>query len=184
MSLVRKHSVTIRGHRTSYSLEQPFFDDLSTIAAERNVPLAALVAEIDETRPREANLSSALRLHVLDWAKRNSAGVPGTPAQARTMYGLIGRMIAQPGKRDELVAIMQAGPPRLPGCLSYVVATDPAHDAAIWITEVWVDEASHKASLALPQVQAAIEKARPLIAGFDSRTVTAPVALVGLGGGD
>lgn len=70
MSLVLKHSVTIRGHRTSYSLEKPFFDDLMTIAAERGMPLAALVAEIDGTRPREANLSSALRLYVLDWAKR------------------------------------------------------------------------------------------------------------------
>ncbi|MGB3387503.1 MAG: ribbon-helix-helix domain-containing protein [Pseudaminobacter sp.] len=70
MSLVRKRSVTIRGHRTSYSLEKPFFDDLVSIAAQRSMTLAALVAEIDENRPREANLSSALRLYVLEWAKR------------------------------------------------------------------------------------------------------------------
>lgn len=70
MSLVRKRSVTIRGHRTSYSLEQPFLDDLVSIAAERGLALAALIAEIDENRPREANLSSALRLYVLDWAKK------------------------------------------------------------------------------------------------------------------
>lgn len=74
MSLVQKRSVTIHGHRTSYSLEKPFYDDLAAIAAERGVTLAALVAEIDATRPREANLSSALRLHVLEWAKRSSAG--------------------------------------------------------------------------------------------------------------
>jgi len=43
------------------------------IAAARRMTLAALVAEIDETRPRDANLSSALRLHVLDWAKRGNA---------------------------------------------------------------------------------------------------------------
>lgn len=70
MSFVAKHSVTIRGHRTSFSLEQPFFDDLQAIARERRVTLAALIAEVDETRPRAANLSSALRLFVLDWAKR------------------------------------------------------------------------------------------------------------------
>lgn len=70
MSLVRKRSVTIRGHRTSYSLEQPFYDDLTAIAAERGMTLAALVAEVDATRPRDANLSSALRIHVLEWAKR------------------------------------------------------------------------------------------------------------------
>lgn len=69
MSPVRKRSVSIRGHRTSYSLEQPFFDDLVAIAAERQIALAALIAEIDAARPRDANLSSALRLHVLDWAK-------------------------------------------------------------------------------------------------------------------
>jgi predicted DNA-binding ribbon-helix-helix protein len=73
VSLVRKHSVAIRGHRTSFSLEQPFYDDLLAIAAERETTLAALVAEIDATRPREANLSSALRLHVLAWAKRRAA---------------------------------------------------------------------------------------------------------------
>ena len=59
----------------------------------------------------------------------------------------------------------------MPGCLSYVVARDPADADAIWITEVWVDAASHKASLALPSVQAAIAEARPLIAGFDSSVV-------------
>lgn len=93
------------------------------------------------------------------------------------MYGLIGRMIAQDGKRDELIAIMKGGTAKMPGCLSYVIATDPGNANAIWITEVWDDEASHKASLALPQVQATIAKARPLIAGFDSRTVTTPVVI-------
>ena len=71
MSLVRKHSVAIRGHRTSFSLEQPVLDDLRAIAAARGMTLAALIAEIDGERPRDANLSSALRIFVLDQAKRN-----------------------------------------------------------------------------------------------------------------
>lgn len=71
MGLVEKRSVTIRGHRTSYSLEKPFHDDLVAIAASRNVSLAALVASIDETRLEGTNLSSALRLYVLDWSKRS-----------------------------------------------------------------------------------------------------------------
>ena len=70
MSLIRKRSVAIRGHRTSFSIEQPFYDDLLAIADERGLSLAALVAEIDAARPRDANLSSALRIHVLAWAKR------------------------------------------------------------------------------------------------------------------
>ena len=73
MSLVRKHSVTIRGHRTSFSLEQPFFDELRAIAAAREITLAALIAEVDDERRRDANLSSALRIFVLDQAKRNAA---------------------------------------------------------------------------------------------------------------
>jgi predicted DNA-binding ribbon-helix-helix protein len=72
MSLVEKRSVSIRGHRTSYSLEQPFHDELVAIAAARGMTLAALVGEIDEKRPPDANLSSALRLHVLEWVKRET----------------------------------------------------------------------------------------------------------------
>jgi predicted DNA-binding ribbon-helix-helix protein len=75
--LVQKHSVTIRGHRTSFSLEKPFLDDLRAIAAARDMTLAALVAEVDGGRPREANLSSALRIFVLEQAKRNSVSAPG-----------------------------------------------------------------------------------------------------------
>lgn len=64
-----KRSVTIRGHRTSFSLERPFLDELQAIAESRGVSLAALVGEVDETRPRTTNLSSALRIHVLSWLK-------------------------------------------------------------------------------------------------------------------
>jgi predicted DNA-binding ribbon-helix-helix protein len=71
VSLVRKHSITIRGHRTSFSLEQPFMDALRDTAATRGVSLAALIAEVDSERPREANLSSALRIFVLREARRN-----------------------------------------------------------------------------------------------------------------
>ncbi|WP_406872141.1 ribbon-helix-helix domain-containing protein [Aminobacter sp. P9b] len=73
MSLVEKRSVTIRGHRTSYSLEKPFYDDLVAISAVRGMTLAGLVAEVDAQRPREANLSSALRLFVLEQAKLGAA---------------------------------------------------------------------------------------------------------------
>ena len=96
------------------------------------------------------------------------------------MFGLIGKMRAQPGQRDALVSLLLEGTGGMPGCLSYVVARDPDDADAIWITEVWADEASHKGSLSLPAVQAAIAKARPLIAGFDSHQRTQPVGGVGL----
>ncbi|MCR6625644.1 MAG: antibiotic biosynthesis monooxygenase [Pseudoxanthomonas sp.] len=96
------------------------------------------------------------------------------------MYGLIGKMRATPGQRDALLAILLNGTDAMPGCLSYVIAQDPADADAIWITEVWTDTASHKASLSLPSVQQAIARARPLIAGFDSHVETVPVGGHGL----
>jgi quinol monooxygenase YgiN len=91
------------------------------------------------------------------------------------MYGLIGKLIAVPGQRDALAAILLEGTQTLPGCLSYVIARDPADDNAIWVTEVWDSQASHKASLSLPTVQAAIAKGRPMIAGFTNRVETVPL---------
>jgi len=96
------------------------------------------------------------------------------------MYGLIGKMIAAPGKRDEFIAILVDGTGNMPGCLSYIVAKDPADENAIWITEAWDSEASHAASLSLPQVKEAITKGRPLIAGFGERFITTPVGGHGL----
>lgn len=91
------------------------------------------------------------------------------------MYGLIGKMRAQPGQRDALIAILLEGTAAMPGCLSYGIAKDKLDADALWITETWIDQASHKASLSLPSVQAAIAKGRPLIAGFGERFETEPV---------
>ncbi len=96
------------------------------------------------------------------------------------MYGLIGKMIAAPGQRDALIEILLKGVAGMPGCLSYVVATDPSDADALWITEVWDSKTSHEASLSLPSVQQAIARGRPLIAGFGERIVTTPVGGHGL----
>jgi len=96
------------------------------------------------------------------------------------MYGLIGKMTALPGARDALVAILLQGTGEMPGCLSYVVALDPGNTDAIWITEVWVSQADHEASLSLPSVQQAIAQGRPLIASFSDRVVTTPIGGHGL----
>ena len=96
------------------------------------------------------------------------------------MYGLIGKMTAVAGQRDALAAILLDGTHAMPGCLSYVIAQDPADENALWITEVWDSQASHKDSLSLPSVQAAIAKGRPLIAGFSNRVETVPLGGHGL----
>ena len=70
-SELRKRSVLVAGHKTSVSLEAPFWDELRAIAAARGLSLNALIAEIDQSR--SGNLSSAIRLHVLDWLRRQAA---------------------------------------------------------------------------------------------------------------
>jgi predicted DNA-binding ribbon-helix-helix protein len=69
---MRKRSVTIDGHRTSVSLEDAFWVELSAIAQGRGVSLNRLVAEIDHMRQATGNLSSALRLFVLNELRRRT----------------------------------------------------------------------------------------------------------------
>ena len=104
------------------------------------------------------------------------AAVRRTPTlEPSPMYGLIGKMRAHPGQRDALIAILLEGTAAMPGCLSYIIAKDTSDPDALWITEAWDSQASHKASLALPAVQQAITKGRPLIAAFADRFETEPV---------
>ena len=70
----RKRSLSIAGHRTSISLEAPFWEALKEIAASENRPIAALVAEVDSGRG-ELNLSSALRLHALAHYRKLADGL-------------------------------------------------------------------------------------------------------------
>ena len=95
------------------------------------------------------------------------------------MYGLIGRIRAVGGKRDDLAAIL-AAMGDMPGCVSYVVALEDSDPQALWVTEVWESAEAHAASLNVPAVQAAIERGRPLIASFDQRIETQPIGGIGL----
>ena len=69
---LKKHSLSIAGHRTSISLEAPFWEELNAIAKAEGKSLATLIAEIDAARLNspEANLSSALRVFVLQHLKK------------------------------------------------------------------------------------------------------------------
>jgi len=67
-----KRSLTVAGHRTSISLEDPFWDGLAEIAAARRSSVAAVVASIDRGRHANTNLSAAVRVTVLDWYRRRT----------------------------------------------------------------------------------------------------------------
>ena len=64
-----KRSFSIRGHRTSISLERPFWEALREAAAREGISLAALVAKIDEVRGG-AGLSSAVRIWILEYVRK------------------------------------------------------------------------------------------------------------------
>lgn len=64
-----KHSVTLHGHRTSISLEAPFWSELRRIARQKGMPINALVSEIDEGRGLDSGLASAIRVYVLQALK-------------------------------------------------------------------------------------------------------------------
>jgi Uncharacterized protein related to arylsulfate sulfotransferase involved in siderophore biosynthesis len=63
---MEKRSFSIAGHRTSIALEPDFWQGLEAMAAARQLSLAGLIREIDESRTT-TNLSSAVRLAVLAW---------------------------------------------------------------------------------------------------------------------
>lgn len=99
------------------------------------------------------------------------------------MYGLIGKMTAIEGQRETLIGYLlegTEGAASLPGCILYVVCRATDDHNAIWITEVWENQAAHQASLGFESTQALIAKARPIIAGMSDRVELDPVGGKGL----
>ena len=74
-SPVVKRSIIIGGHKTSVSLEDAFWSDLKEIAHSQGATLSKLVAQIDDTR-QQGNLSSAIRLYVLDYVRTHGKDDP------------------------------------------------------------------------------------------------------------
>jgi quinol monooxygenase YgiN len=86
-------------------------------------------------------------------------------------YGYIGSMRTRYGYRDEVVGILLSGADglRAAGCQLYVVGVSDTDRDVIWVTEVWRSKKHHDDSLLLPQAQAAIAKAMPLLTGEFTR---------------
>ncbi len=68
----QKHSLTLHGHRTSVSLEEPFWRAFLRIAEEEGKTINGLAAEIDDARMGDPGLASAIRLYVLSWLQRQT----------------------------------------------------------------------------------------------------------------
>jgi predicted DNA-binding ribbon-helix-helix protein len=87
-SPVVKRSIVVGGHKTSVSLEEAFWNSMKEISHERSVTLSELVGEIDTNR-NQGNLSSAIRLFVLDHFRTLAVGpTGGTRPRAGHAQGL------------------------------------------------------------------------------------------------
>jgi len=90
-------------------------------------------------------------------------------------FGLLGRMRAVSGKRDELIAALQDSSRDVPGKLVYLIQLEQDDPDAFWINEVWETKAAYETCLTMPQVRDGMEKTRALIAATDVRVETIPL---------
>jgi quinol monooxygenase YgiN len=97
-------------------------------------------------------------------------------------FGMVGKLVAHPGRRGELLDLLMAATRELQGadgCELYVVSHDRDDLDTIWVYEAWRDEAAHRASLNMPAVRGMIERGLPLIAERDGANLQ-PMGGVGL----
>ncbi|MEX0970588.1 MAG: ribbon-helix-helix domain-containing protein [Paracoccaceae bacterium] len=74
-----KHSLTLKGHRTSVSLEDPFWRAFRDIAAQNGQTITELANDIDSKRIDTCGLATAIRLYVLDWYQSRAKPDQATP---------------------------------------------------------------------------------------------------------
>jgi quinol monooxygenase YgiN len=97
------------------------------------------------------------------------------------VFGLHGCFKAQPGRGDELAAILLEAAESMranDACLLYVVSREDPD--TLWVTEAWTDRAAHDGSLDIPGAKEQIARAMPLIAGIENRAEFEPLGGKGL----
>jgi quinol monooxygenase YgiN len=101
------------------------------------------------------------------------------------MYGLHGKITAQAGQQEVVLAALLRGAEmlgNLEGCYTYIVSRANDDGDAIWVTEVWRSAADHQVSLSHEAIRALITEVRPLIAGMSDRSEFEPVGGKGMPG--
>lgn len=101
------------------------------------------------------------------------------------MYAMTGNLVAQAGRRDALVEILNQAARlvgEFPECRMYIVNEDLSNGTHVWVFEVWDDRQSHDASLTNERVRALIAKAVPLLAAAPNGAELSVVGGHGLGG--
>jgi quinol monooxygenase YgiN len=99
------------------------------------------------------------------------------------LFGLFGKLNAVEGQRDALLENMLRAADlmkEVSGCLLYVVSTSDDDPHAVWVSEIWQDEASHGASLSIPGVRDLIKATMPLLSSAPEGTRFTPMGGKGL----
>jgi len=99
-------------------------------------------------------------------------------------YGLLNKLTAKPGKRDEVVGILLESGKLLddPACLMYMV-TEAADDPnAIYVVDLWTSKQRHEKALKTPELRPFVEKAMPLLEGMPEQTEIKPAGGIGIPG--
>lgn len=98
-------------------------------------------------------------------------------------YGRCGKLMAVPGRRDELVALLRRASDAIAaadGCRMYLVGVAADDPDGVWVTEVWDDREAHQASLQMDGVRALIAEGMPMIAGMGDSVEMTEVGGFGL----
>jgi len=123
---------------------------------------------------------------MIRWSNREYALGPTTVATGDWLLsraGVIGKVTARPGQREELIECVLAAAKlltRAHGCHMYLVSRSTTDPDEIWITEAWRSKAYHEAWLARPEIQELMEETSELIAATSEPILTIPVGGKGL----
>jgi len=92
------------------------------------------------------------------------------------MYGLIVKLTAAPGRRNDLITMLGGDDSHtIPGCLSFIVAEDNTDPDILWVTEVWESQTAHETSLSAPAADDRFKDACTILIGHQKVATTAPV---------
>jgi quinol monooxygenase YgiN len=99
-------------------------------------------------------------------------------------YGLLNKLTAKPGKRDEVIGILLESGKLLddPDCLMYMVSEAVDDPNVIYVTDLWTSKERHQQVMKTPELRPFIERTVPLLEGMPEQTETKPVGGIGIPG--
>ena len=97
-------------------------------------------------------------------------------------YGLLNKLTAKPGKRDEVISILLESGKLLddPACQMYMVSEAADDPNVIYVTDLWTSKQRHQKALQKPELRPFVEKAMPLLEGMPEQTEIKPVGGIGI----